>query len=135
MEKARIFLSKLPPALLSLFTLVVILWLTLAPDPLGQNSPKLFSGADKIVHGVMFGFLASMFMLDWQRRHLWTSMSLPMAIVAATVSSSIGIAIEYAQQFMKLGRGLEFADMIADTFGAVIFTTLYLRFQRVWISR
>ena len=27
------------------------------PDPLGDDAPTLFPGADKVVHAIMFGFL------------------------------------------------------------------------------
>ncbi len=63
--------SKLPPWILSILTVALILWLTLAPDPLGDDSPRLFPGADKVAHAIMFGFLTVVQLLDRQRRQEW----------------------------------------------------------------
>ena len=66
MERLRKTLTGFPPWSFSLFTVMVILWLTLMPDPLGDDAPTLFPGADKIVHGLMFGFLTIVVLLDYQ---------------------------------------------------------------------
>lgn len=130
----KVFLDRLPKGLLSLITFLAILWLTLAPKPLGDEPPSLFPGADKVVHGIMFGGFASMLMLDWQRKHHWCKVNWIRVILSASVSSILGILIEIAQAHMGLGRGFEYADIIADTIGAFTFALIFLYLQNFWLS-
>lgn len=134
MGKAKEFLTKIPAGLLSLFTLSAILWLTLAPKPLGENPPPLFPGADKIAHALMFGGFAMMLLLDYQRHHRWGRVLWEKAFSAAFISSATGVAIEVAQKWMGLGRGFEFADILADMAGSFMFAWIFFMSQRVWIS-
>lgn len=125
-------ISALPPWLLTALTLALILWLTLSPDPLGDDAPHLFPGADKVVHALMFGFLTVMMLLDRQRRRGWKVLP-PVAVwCAALLSASVGIAIEFAQRAMAMGRGFEVADMAADAAGACICAVMWLLLQRRW---
>lgn len=110
-----------------------ILWLTLAPHPLGDMEPPLFPGADKIAHAVMFGALAAAIMFDLARKP-WHSLRPAVAASAAAAASAAGIAIEFAQQSMQAGRCLEGADMVADATGAILAAALWLAIQ-AWISR
>ena len=132
MDKAKAFLTALPSWLLSLLTVVLILWLTLMPDPLGDDAPQLFPGADKVVHAIMFGFLTVMILLDRQRKKNWIPLSSPFVWMSALFSTMLGIAIEVAQLEMKLGRGFEVADMVADTIGAALCAAIWLRTQHLW---
>ena len=135
MEKVRMSLSKLPPAILSGITLLAILWLTLAPKPLGDNAPTLFEGADKVVHGLMFGFLTAIMLLDWQRIHCWQRVTWGQATLYATCTSFIGMAIEFAQEYMSLGRGFEGSDILADTIGAFSFAVAWVLLQKFWLPK
>lgn len=135
MEKIRQRLSKLPPAFFSVITFLVILWLTLVPKPLGDDAPKLFPGADKLVHGIMFGFLTAVMLLDWQRRHLWQKVSWGQATLYATWVSFLGMAIEFAQDYMGMGRGFEVADIIADTIGSFVVACLWMLIQKFWLPK
>lgn len=129
------FLSKLPKGLLTLFTVLAILWLTLAPKPLGEEPPSLFPGADKLAHAIMFGGLTLMMLLDRQRKDMWRKVIPGIAVLIALTSSIFGIAIEFLQNIMGLGRGLEIEDMEADTIGSFFFMALWLFFQNSWSKR
>lgn len=128
-------LSRLPAWLFSILTLALILWLTLAPKPLGEEPPTLFPGADKIVHALMFGFLTAMFLLDFQRKNNWKTLGWWTAMSGASLSTAIGISIEYLQNAMGLGRGFEVADIVADTLGSFIAGTLWIPTQNLWLDR
>ena len=134
MERMKSSLSKLPAWLCSIITALVILWLTLAPRPLGEETPTLFPGADKVVHALMFGFLGTMMMLDWQRKHHWKPVFLNRILLSSTLSALLGIFIEYAQESMGLGRGFDYGDMAADVIGAYIFALLWILLQRYWVG-
>ena len=135
MERVRKALSSLPSWLFSIITLIAILWLTLAPKPLGENPPPLFPGADKLAHGIMFGGFTIMMLLDWQRRHRWKPVWWQRALVCAGLSAFLGILIEYMQANMHMGRGFEYEDMAADAIGALVFAFLWIYFQRFWIPQ
>lgn len=133
MERIRERLSKLPSAIFTIITGMLILWLTLAPKPLGDEPPQLFQGADKIVHGLMFGFLTAMMLLDWQRVHCWLKVSFGMATLYATAVSFFGIFIECAQSMMDLGRSFDWWDIVADVAGAFLIALLWLPLQKFWL--
>lgn len=135
MDKLRKWLSKLPPAIFSIITTIAILWLTLAPKPLGENPPPLFPGADKLAHGFMFGGLTAMMLLDWQRIHRWQSVSWGMTTIYATAVSFFGIFIECAQNMMQQGRGFEWWDIVADTVGAFTIAIIWIPIQKFWLPK
>lgn len=132
MENFRKALSKVPRWSFTIFTTLLILWLTLAPDPLGDDAPQLFPGADKIVHAMMFGFLTLMILLDRERSRHWKALPAKWVIGAAAASTLLGILIEVAQRLMDMGRGFEIADMVADTLGTVICAAAWYIAQRRW---
>lgn len=113
-------LGALPPWCLTVLTLTAILWLTLAPHPLGETTVPLFEGADKIVHAIMFGFLTAMIVIDHARRDGWEPPSILYIMSAALLSTCVGAIIEVLQLQMALGRGFEWGDIIADGAGALV---------------
>jgi len=113
-------MSGFPPWIPSILTVALILWLTLAPKPLGDNSPDLFPGADKVVHALMFAFLTGVLIVDYVRRRHWRSAPPGIIWGSAAASAALGVAIEYAQEWMAIGRGFETADMAADAAGALL---------------
>ncbi len=132
MDKLREALSRFPRWIFTILTVLLILWLTLMPDPLGDTTPTLFPGADKVVHAIMFGFLTTMILLDHQRNISWRPVSSGYIAVAATVSSLLGIIVEVLQLKMEMGRGFETADIIADISGAVLCGVGWKMLQKRW---
>lgn len=108
----------------SVILVALILYLTLAPRPLPDDTPPMFPGADKLAHAAMFGLLTLTFMFDFRltRRRL---PSLRVAIAAAVAASAFGGLIEILQQSMGLGRTAEWADFAADIAGAFSAALLY----------
>lgn len=45
-------------------TLSAVLYATLWPDPVGASEVMLFPGADKLIHAIMMGGLASAVLFD-----------------------------------------------------------------------
>ncbi|MCM1075851.1 MAG: VanZ family protein [Bacteroides sp.] len=101
---------------LTLAVVIVILYLTLLPKPLGEEEFHLFPGADKVVHACMFGGLTLTYIFERMRGH--RPLTLRQALLAATVVSAFGIIIEFLQDGMNLGRSGDIMDAIADTVGA-----------------
>lgn len=95
----------------------VILYLTLLPQPLGEEEFPLFEGADKVVHFIMFGGLTGTFIFD--RWRMYKTLSLRGALLTALCSALFGGVIEWLQYAMALGRaGNDIYDALANTLGA-----------------
>lgn len=111
---------------MSACTLGIILWLTLSPNPLGREEIPLFPGSDKICHGLMFGFLTFVILVDWARGRDFESVSWKVCLAAALFSTVVGVGIEYLQRTMDVGRSFETGDMIADAVGSFALATAWI---------
>lgn len=128
-QRIRHILDKLPQWLLTAVTVAAILWLTLAPKPLGDMEPPLFPGADKLAHAIMFGGLALVIFID--RTHKGSKrVSRRFAFFTFIICTLFGITIEYLQSMMQAGRGFEISDMIADGCSALLTSIFWLIFNR-----
>ena len=97
--------------------LIAILYLTLAPQPLGDEELQLFPGADKVVHFIMFGALTGSFIYD--RWRFDRQLTLHAALVVALCSAVTGGIVEWLQAAMNLGReGNDMLDALANLLGA-----------------
>ena len=119
-QKIRKILKRLPAGFLSGVTLLLILWLTLTPRPLGTIDTTLFPGSDKVAHALMFGFFSSMICLDRTRKNGFKPLSFLFIIASATISSLTGLLIEFLQDWLPTGRSFESADILADTAGSFL---------------
>lgn len=132
MKRFREIIGKVPAGLLSGVTLALILWFTLAPHPAGDLEIPLFPGADKVVHGLMFGFLTFVMLLEWMKHRKWQLLQLNLIAIAAFLNAAIGIAIEFIQRAMGLGRTLEILDMLADSAGAFVGAAIWAVVQSLF---
>lgn len=132
--KLKRMLEALPSWILTIVVTLAILYLTLWPDPLPDDTPQLFPGADKVVHALMFGGLTLVLLIDRQRGIRWRPLGKRFVWSVALASAVFGAVIECLQWAMGLGRGFEIADIIADTVGSLLFALLWLRFQCRWSS-
>lgn len=118
MNRLQQIILKSPPYIYTLVITLAICWLTLAPKPLPDSDIKLFPGADKLVHAIMFGALAGAIYVDMRRRvnplSKWAC-----AITGALFAAVGGAIIEFLQMAMDMGRSAEVADFVADAIGAV----------------
>lgn len=127
---------RLPPWILTAVCGAAILWLTLVPRPLPDSDIPLFPGADKVAHAIMFGALALCIETDRCRRgHRWHPPTAGLWLTAAAISSLTGIAIEWAQRAMDLGRSFETADMAADAAGAFLVALAIFPIYRTCLKR
>jgi len=123
-------IGKLPPRILTVLTAVAILWLTLAPRPLGDMETQLFPGADKVAHAIMFGGLALMAYVDESRSRRWSRLSPAYIAVTMLAVAAFGVVIEFLQDSIDTGRTFDINDIWADTAGAVLAALLWFLFTR-----
>lgn len=110
-------LTRLPAWTLTITVSLVILYLTLVPRPIPAEMVPMFPGADKIVHGIMFGALAGAIVLDRFRRY-GCGRARVFTALAALIAFVAGGVIELLQGAMDMGRGREVMDLVADGIGA-----------------
>lgn len=78
--------------------------------------PSAFTLSDKVIHAVMYAFLAAAWMVPvMRRRRGW----MVYVCVCAAVTAYGGL-IEALQRFCTLTRSGEMADLVADFVGALI---------------
>ena len=115
----------MPRLVCSLLTVALILWLTLAPHPVGEMDVPLFPGADKLVHAIMFGFLAWVLYIDLGKVRNRAPSRLA-TLLCALAAGAFGAATEWMQGAMHAGRSMEGADLVADLSGAALACLLIL---------
>ncbi len=97
--------------------LLAILYLTLMPQPLGEEELPLFPGADKLAHFIMFGALTGSYIFD--RWRFDRPVSISTALFVALCSAITGGIVEWLQSAMDLGReGNDPLDALANVLGA-----------------
>lgn len=127
-------LRKSPPYIFSLVILLAICWLTLVPKPLPDTEIELFPRADKVVHFIMFGSFAGALFVDMMRAGVKRK-AVVCAFIAAAVSSFFGIAVEYLQMAMDMGRSADSGDAIADVLGAVVTSAVFFFIDGNYFSK
>lgn len=105
------FISYLPAVLLTVGIAIISLWE--AP----QLPPEVASLGDKVLHGLMYTFLAAAWMVPVAKRH--PSSVFGYSTVCLTVTA-YGALMEILQRFCTLTRSGEMADVYADFIGALI---------------
>ena len=110
----------MPGFFYTIIVLALILLLTLMPVDESHSKLLLFPNADKVVHFLMFGGLAAVFVFDCWRQGF--KINLWLMCCAILLSSDLGGTIELLQDLMGLGRSGDFNDFVADTVGSLVFT-------------
>lgn len=110
-----------------LWPLVLATLIVVASSRSQVASPELVD-FDKVAHFSLFGLLASLVVrTGFSPRRAW---------LAVVLVSLFGITDEWHQSFTP-GRAVEFADWVADTLGAIVAVTLYVRWPgyRAWLEQ
>ena len=112
---------------------LVILYLTLVPQPLPEDTPTLFPGADKLVHAIMFGALAAAIVVDARRRG--TAVCRDISVLAIVSASMAGGIIELVQWWMDAGRSGDTLDFAADVVGACLGAWAGMKIAKIILRR
>lgn len=105
-------------------TVVLVLWLTLAPDPTPDVQLPSFLGpyGDKIVHAIMMGGITGALIFDYKRRRPGAPRRLTLSFVVwlAVAMLAFSFVDEWAQGAMGLGRSTDIMDFVADAVGIAV---------------
>lgn len=109
-------LHKAPPYVYSLAALLLVCYMTLVPNPVPGGGMRLFAGADKVAHFVMFGALAAALVYDsWRYSGRVSGLR---TLLICFVVTAFGGAVELLQMLMDMGRSADWLDFAADAAGA-----------------
>lgn len=123
MKKCLHIFDKLPSFSLSIVIGIIILVLTLMPNPPGSEM-KMFLGVDKLVHFIMFGGMSLAIGLDVQRRNWNERFGLYKLFITFLSASIMGVMVEVMQSIMEFDRSFEYLDIVADSLGALTFSVV-----------
>ena len=118
-------------------TLAAVLWLTLAPFPVGDMETPSFLGphADKIVHFVMFGGLTGVIIFDCTRARFKRGAMFYICLLIGMLA--FAALDEWAQGAMNMGRSADIKDFAADSTGisTAIIISLIIALIRSYFHR
>lgn len=108
----------------SALTLVLVLWLTLSPDPAPDMVVPSFLGkyADKLIHAIMMGGLCGAVIFDMKRHgeNVPRQLSLRFYVWLCVCMLFFSAADELVQGAMGMGRSADVYDFCADAVGIFI---------------
>ncbi len=128
-ERLRRLVRHVPTWIPTIVVLAAVLWLTLAPHPVGDMDMPLFEGADKLAHGIMFMVLTITALFDLMRSCGWSPLNLVMISGTVFMAGALGVGIEFLQKLMDAGRSFEWLDVGADFVGAVFGAVIWIFYQ------
>lgn len=94
---------------------------TINPSNLPSIKFNFKFGIDKVVHFLLFGILALLILIP-----NYNNCTNGYLLKAFLISSAYGISIEIIQGLFFANRTFDYADMLANTFGALFFTLMFM---------
>ncbi len=124
-------LRLIPAWTVSVIVFACIAYVSLAPKPFGEISFKLFKGADKVVHLLMYMCLAIVLMLDYSKFKYPHHTNINVSLALMATASLYGLLMELGQLVLHNGRGYDLYDWFVDTLGVIIGFLI----ARLWLMR
>ena len=112
------FIKAIPVGVLSALAILVVSYLSLDPDPLGDNEFKLFAGADKVAHFLMYLATACIFIFDYAKFKLPHHTKLNLELLFMCCAMLLGLLMEIGQLILSNGRVYDLLDLVANCLGA-----------------
>lgn len=118
--KINVIINRIPKGLMSILIVMIISYLSLDKDPFDVNKVRLFEGADKVVHCIMYWVMTLVFMVDWAKFRYPKKITVSSMWVCAVVAFAFSLLMEYLQDAMNLGRAASVNDVIANFIGTIL---------------
>lgn len=119
MKSLAKLLKVFPNWVLSTIVLLLIAYLTLDSNPLDINRYKLFEGADKIIHFIMYFALCSAYIIDYAKSRMPHHTKVGTELVFCFMCIAIGLLFEILQTVLTECRTYDLYDVISNTAGAI----------------
>jgi VanZ family protein len=104
------------------WTLITIILLCLPGSAIPSVGMYGLSNIDKLVHFLLFGFIAMSWTINFSTRYpaQWKKW----LMIFCLFSISLGIALEFVQLYFVPNRDFDVWDIFADTLGAIVFSLI-----------
>ncbi len=111
-------LYKIPTGTLSAIVVLIIVYLSLAADPVGEEM-LLFPHSDKVAHFLAYLVCGSVFLMDYAKYKLPRHTKIGVELALTVVASLLGLILEIVQLSTD-SRSYDLLDWVADTAGAFV---------------
>lgn len=119
------FLLAIPKGLPTIIMLVIILFFTFHPNPLGIKSLKIFPYAEQVGHFVLYFIAALVFTLDYAKSKLPHHSKLNKEIAIATVTAVFSFIMELGLMIATNGYNYDISNVFAAGLGALLAFMFY----------
>ncbi len=129
--KVKTWLMNLPPYFYSILVVIIVLYLTLYPDPIPNTDIMLFPHIDKVIHAIMMMGVVMALSFDYIRKGQHIKMS-PLILCSFSFATVLfGVIIEFLQDYMNIGRSKDLFDFIANVIGTIVGTVI----AKFWLRK
>ena len=112
-------IKRIPTGVFTALVAGLIAYLSLDGDPFDANRVKLFEGADKVIHAIMYFTLVSVLLFDTAKRMFPKNISTLVVVLCAALAFAYSVLMEYLQGAMGLGRSASVYDAVANLVGVL----------------
>ncbi|MCI6893555.1 MAG: VanZ family protein [Bacteroidales bacterium] len=109
----------IPPWITSILVIALIAYISLDPNPMDINRIKLFAGADKIIHFIMYFTLCTVLILDYAKAIMPHHTKFSSEAAFTTFAFALGLTFEILQGTITEERAFDLFDVVANTLGAL----------------
>lgn len=111
-------LKALPVGVMSALAVLLVAYLSLNSDPLGDHSIMLFPGSDKVAHFLLYLFTSAIFIIDYAKYKLPHHTKLNLELMFMCCAMLLGLLMEIGQLVLSNGRTYDAVDLVANCLGA-----------------
>lgn len=133
MKMIRLLSKRIPVGALSIFSVVLIAYLSLDGNPFNASEMRLFPGADKVIHALMYLVLSTVFVFDYARYMYPRKLSIWQTCLCPLCAFVYSLLMEALQAMTDAGRTADVWDAVANCLGAVSGFLLIRIFILKWI--
>lgn len=119
MKKLGLLIKIIPTWISSAIVFALIAYISLDSNPMDINRIKLFPGADKIIHFIMYFTFCTILILDYAKSKMPHHTKLNSEIAFTTFAFATGLAFEVLQGTITESRTFDVYDIMANTIGAI----------------
>lgn len=112
-------IRKVPVCITSVILTALITYLSLDGNPFDVNRVRLFEGADKVAHCIMYFCLSSVYIFDCAKILYPKKTGFVSVAFCAYMAFMFSLLMEILQELMGIGRAASIGDVIANLAGAL----------------
>lgn len=117
--------------------LLIIIWLMDVPSPFMEILTDKIAVVDSWCHLIIGAALTFTLAFDWQRRHKWKAVPVPLLLLFLVIAWTLTAICEYVQSFTpeEYRRVFDWWDIASQGAGAVGMGVAYSFVQLLWCKK